>query len=307
MNSMTFRKFIGTACLALAAAVHAEPVEVSARGGHFKLCDITTEGDETFLRGSMQMLEATPEGQWSAMIAIGLRDGNGEPIYRAALLGGSDPDRLDLVQTFLFGRSNSATEHLQTLRTGEAVKLSLAWDKDALVSLNAGSAGRRDTRLQRKPVHAMAVVSGATARLDFGHSVTLDCSDDVMKRDDASYRRKLMGTWAGLDEAGKLLSVRLLEDGHAFLELKGQTIGGGDDVSGRSLRYELDTNAWPMGLDFVVRDAAGQELARFKMAAETADDGSLLLTVQDKTPGPPGAQDPTSVSRPLRLTKLFSG
>lgn len=304
---MTFPRIISAACLTLAAAVHAEPVEVSARGGHFKLCDIKAEDDKTFLLGSMQMLKATPEGQWTAMIAITLRDANGEPIYRVSLLGDRDPDRLDLAQTFLFGRSNSATELLQTLRMGDAVKLSLAWDKNGLLSLDAGPAGRRETRLQRKAIRATAVVSGATARVDFGSSVSVDCSDDVMKRDNASYRRKLMGTWAGLDEAGKLLSVRLLEDGHAFLEFKGQTIGGDDDVSGRSLQYELDTDAWPMGLDFVVRDAAGQELARFKMTAETADDGSLLVTVQEKAPGPSDAQGPTAASRTLRLTKLLSG
>jgi hypothetical protein len=294
---MTLTTLVSIAMLALPAFLHAEPVDLQAKGGMFKLCEIKMNTAVKDLRGTLRISEMVQDAKWAPLIGVGIRDADDEPLYRLALAAtGRNLSSLTISQDFQ-SATVDAFEVLGSVDPAAEVPFRLRWGDEGWARAEAGGSGERSLNFMRKPGRLFVIVSGATAHLELHDAASVDCDSDVSKKNRrVSIQDNLVGTWEAIAEAGQKASLRVQADGRVVLTW-------GDEILGAT--YDLDTDTQPMRLDLVTLDAAGQEIGRLKGAMSVITPTSFRLTIDAAASSRPDALRPAFPSTGLVFDKMI--
>jgi len=91
----------------------------------------------------------------------------------------------------------------------------------------------------------------------------------------------IVGKWEGIDDKEVAYFI-FQEDGYAFFELQGQTVGGKEfEIKGKkgSMSYEIDYSSNPMAIDFIVTIFEKNESRRLFCIAEKINNDKIKLAV----------------------------
>jgi hypothetical protein len=172
---MTFTKLLGIGLLALPALSQASSNEMEARAGNYAACAI--KNADGSLSGSFHLLKTSADPKWASMISIGFQDADGKALYRFGAMGIHGSSQARTFQTFVLGSNDASTEELGLVAQDEAVPFRLKWKADGWITAQLGATAERRMFFSLKPSRVMAIVSGASARLDLLDPATLACED----------------------------------------------------------------------------------------------------------------------------------